>query len=205
MLTLEPRQLDYPVVETFHSIQGEGIWTGVSAFFIRLAGCDVGCWFCDTKISWNLKQHSRPDIQHLVAEAVPAQPTIVVVTGWEPLMHNLFPLTMALRQQWLRVHLETSGTHPLTGTFDWITLSPKQFNPPQTSIYGQINELKVVVAAPGDLIWAEEQAAQISPGIPKLLQPEWSTPGSQRLVIDYVLAHPDWRVSLQSHKYLQVC
>ncbi|PSB22314.1 7-carboxy-7-deazaguanine synthase QueE [filamentous cyanobacterium CCP1] len=193
-----------PIVETFHSVQGEGAWTGTSAFFIRLAGCDVGCPWCDTKESWNVRRHADRSIADLVSEAVQVQPAIVVITGGEPLMHDLTDLTRSLHTAKLRVHLETSGAYPLSGTFDWITVSPKRHKPPQPSIYNHANELKIVVAEALDLEWAEQQAVYVSPDTLKLLQPEWNTPDSTALVFDYVLRHPAWRVSLQTHKFLGV-
>ncbi|MBT9312606.1 7-carboxy-7-deazaguanine synthase QueE [Leptothoe kymatousa TAU-MAC 1615] len=194
----------YPIVETFHSVQGEGVWTGTNAFFIRLAGCDVGCPWCDTKISWSTKPHAPINLGELVHQAQAAQPFMVVITGGEPLMHNLLPLTQSLQQAGLRLHLETSGAHPLSGDFDWISLSPKRFKPPQPEIYAHAHELKVVIANSDDLGWAEAQAAQVPETTVKLLQPEWTSDHSQQLVLDYVKQHPAWRISLQTHKFLGV-
>lgn len=211
-----------PTVETFHSIQGEGIWTGASAFFIRLAGCDVGCCWCDTKHSWPMHSHPQREIASLVEEALAAQPFMVVITGGEPLMHDLTQISLALRQQGLRVHLETSGSSPLTGEFDWITLSPKRFKPPLDAIYSQIHELKIIIRDQADLGWAECAAAKLAAHAsrpsdqtsdrpsdrpaepPKMLQPEWNSQQGQTLVFDYVLLHPEWRVSLQTHKFLGI-
>ncbi|MGF1512657.1 MAG: 7-carboxy-7-deazaguanine synthase QueE [Elainellaceae cyanobacterium] len=192
-----------PVVETFHSVQGEGTWVGVSAFFIRLAGCDVGCPWCDTKASWH-RHHPRQSVPQLVAAAAAAQPKIVVITGGEPLLHDLTDLTQGLKRKGLHVNLETSGAHPLTGIFDWITLSPKRFKPPLTALYPHVNELKVVIAEPQDFEWAESHAAQVPEAAVKLLQPEWNTAKSQSWIVDYVKQHPGWRVSLQTHKFLGV-
>ena len=178
--------------------------TGTNAFFIRLAGCDVGCPWCDTKQSWSTKRQLRRTLEELIVEAQSAQPYMVVMTGGEPLMHNLSALTMGLKAVNLRVHLETSGAHPFSGTFDWVTLSPKRFQPPHPSVYPQAKELKVVVAEDSDLDWAEFQAEQVSPHTVKLLQPEWNTPDSCERVVNYVLHHPEWRVSLQTHKFLNV-
>ncbi len=194
----------YPIVETFHSVQGEGLWTGANAFFIRLAGCDVGCPWCDTKISWSTKHHAQVTVKDLVQQAQAAQPFMVVITGGEPLMHDLAPLTQALKQADLRLHLETSGAHPFSGQFDWVSLSPKRFKPPQADIYARASELKVVIANAEDLNWAAAQAAQVPTATVKLLQPEWSSDQSQQLVFDYVKQHPDWRISLQTHKFLGV-
>ena len=197
--------LDYlPIVETFHSVQGEGAWMGVSAFFIRLAGCDVGCPWCDTKISWNLKKHPEIAIADLVSKAINAAPAIVVITGGEPLMHDLTELTQQLKDQGLRVHLETSGSHPFSGDFDWVTFSPKQFKHPHQSIYARVNELKVVVHDQTDLTWAEQNANKVTPDVLKYLQAEWETASSRDLVMQYVLSHADWRISMQTHKVLGV-
>lgn len=197
-------QCTYPIVETFHSVQGEGIWCGVSAFFIRLGGCDVGCPWCDTKISWNAKRHPQVAIADLMRQVRVAQPAMVVITGGEPLMHDLQPLTTHLNTLNIPLHLETSGSHPLSGHFNWITLSPKPFKPPQPDIYGQVNELKVIIDSPTDLQWAEAEAAKLDPRIPKYLQPQWENPLSQDLIFQYILAHPTWRLGLQTHKFLGV-
>lgn len=205
---IEPNSIDmvcFPVVETFHSLQGEGAWAGVNAFFIRLGGCDVGCPWCDTKESWNRDRHPQRSVAELTQVARAANPTIVVITGGEPTMHDLKPLTWALHSAGLRVHLETSGAHPLSGDFDWITLSPKQFKTPVASIYDQISELKIVVSKTIDFTWAEQQAAQTPPETLQYLQPEWNTHlSSQALIFEYILQHPQWRMSLQTHKFLQV-
>jgi 7-carboxy-7-deazaguanine synthase len=194
----------YPIVETFHSIQGEGAWMGTSAFFMRLALCDVGCPWCDTKISWSDKHHPRQTISALVAMAIAASPQFVVITGGEPLMHDLQPLTTALHQAGLRIHLETSGAHPLSGEFDWVTLSPKQFKPPLADVYAVANELKVVIMQAADFAWAEQQATLVNQQCNRYLQPEWNSIASQDLIFQYILAHPEWRMSLQTHKLLGV-
>ncbi|OKH10771.1 7-carboxy-7-deazaguanine synthase QueE [[Limnothrix rosea] IAM M-220] len=194
----------YPIVETFHSLQGEGQWFGVSAFFIRLAGCDVGCPWCDTKISWNPKRHPPVAIAALVKQVREAKPRIIVVTGGEPLMHDLQPLTDALKPLDIPLHLETSGSHALSGQFDWITLSPKTFKPPLPDIYAHVDELKVVIDNKTDLDWAEAEANKINPTAPKYLQPQWENPASQDLIFQYILQHPDWRLGLQTHKFLGV-
>ena len=197
------KTIAYPVVETFHSVQGEGYWTGVNAFFIRLGGCDVHCPWCDTKHSWN-PSHPQQSPAELATAAKAVNPAIVIITGGEPLMHDLFPLTTALKNEGLQVHLETSGAHPFTGNFDWITFSPKQFKAPHHSIYSQVSELKVVVTNKYDLKWAEQQAALIPKTSLCYLQPEWNSPQSKDLIFNYVLQHPKWRISLQTHKLLQI-
>jgi 7-carboxy-7-deazaguanine synthase len=193
-----------PVVETFHSVQGEGAWTGTNAFFIRLAGCDVGCPWCDTKHSWSAHRHPHRNVADLIAEAKVVNPAIVVITGGEPLMHNLSYLSSGLQAAGLRVHLETSGAHPFSGSFDWVTFSPKPSKPPHDSIYPQVSELKVVVAHPPDLKWAEHHAARIPTHAVKLLQPEWGTPDSYSLIFEYVIRHPEWKISLQTHKFTHI-
>ena len=194
----------YPIVETFHSVQGEGYWTGVNAFFIRLGGCDVHCPWCDTKHSWNPKIHPQQSTEELTQIAKSHSPAIVIITGGEPLMHDLFPLTTALKNARMQVHLETSGAHPFSGNFDWVTFSPKQFKAPHNSIYDRASELKVVITKQYDLKWAEQQAALVAPSTLRYLQPEWSSPDSKNIIFDYVLSHPKWRISLQTHKLLQI-
>lgn len=203
-LNLDLNQQVFPIVETFHSIQGEGAWCGTNAFFIRLAGCDVGCPWCDTKISWSPKSHPRRSIERLVQAAMIANPTFVVITGGEPLMHDLTGLTQALKIAGLRIHLETSGSHPFTGEFDWVTLSPKPFKPPLDEIYHRADELKMVVGDVADFAWAEDQSAKTCDRAVRYLQPEWTRGEAQALIFDYVLGHPKWRMSLQTHKLLGV-
>ena len=204
LLPTKGQQDTLPIVEQFHSVQGEGAWTGSNAFFIRLAGCDVGCPWCDTKQSWNARRHPHQSIANLVTEATTANPAFVVITGGEPLMHDLTLLTQQLQTAGLRVHLETSGAHPFSGTFDWITLSPKRFKPTHESIYPYVNELKVVITTIDDLEWAESHADRVPSQTVKYLQPEWNSPDSQQLIFNYVLQHPTWRISLQTHKLLGV-
>lgn len=204
MKTVDIYNFTYPVVETFHSIQGEGAWTGVSAYFIRLGGCDVYCPWCDQKESWNAKRYPNYSAEYIAQKAQSVNPAIVVITGGEPLLHDLNPLTQQLRDNGLRVHLETSGAHPFGGVFDWVTFSPKPYKPPHKSIYAHVNELKVIIADENDLRWAEGQAKSVPSEAIKYLQPEWNTPHSQALIFDYVIRHPQWRVSLQTHKFLGV-
>ena len=198
------KTITYPIVETFHSLQGEGYWAGVSAFFIRLGGCDVHCPWCDTKHSWNAKRHPQQSVEELATAAKTVNPAIVVITGGEPLMHDLLPLTTALKDAGLQLHLETSGAHPLTGNFDWITFSPKQFKAPHQSIYDRTSELKVVITNEYDLKWAEQQAALIPASALRYLQPEWNSSESKNLIFEYILQHPQWRISLQTHKLLRI-
>jgi organic radical activating enzyme len=203
-MIVDTKTLTYPIVETFHSIQGEGSWSGVNAFFIRLGGCDVYCTWCDQKESWNAKRYPQYALADLIAQARSCQPAIVIITGGEPLMHDLTPLSGELRRAGLRVHLETSGAHPFSGEFDWVTFSPKRFKSPHPSIYDRASELKIVVVNVEDLEWAEAQASLVKDATLKYLQPEWNTPASQELIFNYVLQHPEWRISLQTHKFLAI-
>jgi organic radical activating enzyme len=196
--------ITYPVVETFHSLQGEGRWAGSNAFFIRLGGCDVHCPWCDQKETWRADRYPQLAAADLARLAADHQPAMVVITGGEPLLHDLQPLTRALAPYRLRRHLETSGAYPLTGEFEWITLSPKPYKPPHPSLYPQAQELKIIISQPQDFLWAEAQAAQASADTLKYLQPEWDSPEGQTLIFDYILAHPQWQLSLQTHKYLGV-
>lgn len=192
-------------MEHFYTLQGEGVYQGKAAYFIRLGGCDVGCVWCDVKDSWDGGKHPLWRIEDLVAE-VKATPTeIVVITGGEPLMHDLTELTAALKQAGMRTHMETSGSSPLSGTWDWITLSPKKFKAPLPEVLPHASELKVVVYNKSDFAWAEQWAAQVSPQCKLYLQPEWSKADAVTpLIIDYIKAHPQWQLSLQIHKYINV-
>ncbi len=194
----------YPVMEHFYTIQGEGVHTGKSAYFIRTGGCDVKCWWCDVKDSWDEEIHPRLKVSELVDAVNNSKPAFVVITGGEPLLHNLNALTQALHEHGHKVHIETSGSSPLTGTLDWVTLSPKRFKPPTEEIYSYVNELKVVVLTKKDLKWAEEHAAKCPQDTVLLLQPEWDTPTSMGLIVEYVKANPQWGISLQTHKFLNI-
>lgn len=195
----------YPVMEHFYTIQGEGYHQGRAAYFVRLGGCDVGCVWCDVKESWDGSKFPKLSAEEITAiiKQTPAQ--LVVITGGEPLMHQLDALTAALKQAGLETNIETSGSHPLSGTWDWICLSPKKFKAPLPAIVPQAQELKVVIFHPSDFEWAERYAAQTGPACKLYLQPEWDkreimTP----LIIEYVKNNPQWEISLQVHKYLNV-
>jgi len=196
--------VSYPIVETFHSIQGEGFWSGTSAFFIRLAGCDVHCSWCDQKETWPLDKYPVMDIKDLVAQSLLANSPMVVITGGEPLLHNLAPLTESLKKEGLSLHLETSGSHPFSGDFDWVTCSPKTFKIPDQSIYSRADELKIIVASQQDLQWAQEISAKFDNNILKYLQPEWNNPKLTPVILNYIRDNPQWRLSLQMHKFLNI-
>lgn len=197
--------VSYPVMEHFYTLQGEGFYQGAAAYFVRLGGCDVGCVWCDVKESWDASAHPHMSIQSIVdtIKATPAQ--LVVITGGEPLMHNLAPLTAALKDAGLQTNIETSGSHPLTGEWDWICLSPKKFKAPLPGILSFANELKVVVFNKSDFDWAEKYAAQVSPACKLFLQPEWEKAAAMTpLIVEYIKANPKWELSLQIHKYIHV-
>ena len=193
----------YPVMERFPTLQGEGAWTGHASWFIRLGGCDVGCSWCDVKESWLVEAHPRVDVDTLVQEAVDSGLPRVVVTGGEPAMHDLGPLTAALQDAGLATHLETSGTHPVSGDWDWVTLSPKKFKPCLQEWYNAADELKVVVVNSHDLRWAEEHAEKLVPGTAQFLQPEWDRRDEvMERVLQRIQEAPQWRLSLQTHKFI---
>lgn len=197
-------EYEYPFVEMFHSIQGEGFWSGVNAFFIRLAGCDVFCPWCDQKETWSRAKYPLLTVENIVNNLSNINTKHIIITGGEPLLHNLFPLTNVLKKQGYTTHLETSGSHPFTGDFDWVTFSPKPYKKTDESIYNNVGELKVIIDNDNDFIFAELEANKISKNIPKYLQPQWENPLSQELIFNYILHHPQWRLSLQTHKFLGV-
>ena len=205
--------LSLPVMEHFYTIQGEGYHQGRAAYFIRLGGCDVGCIWGDVKESWDMESHQKMSVIEL-ADAVlhnsspfggGREGALVVITGGEPLMHNLDKLTAALHSKGFETNIETSGAHPLSGSWNWICLSPKKFKAPLPVIIPLANELKIVIFNKSDFEWAEHYAALVTPGCKLYLQPEWDkaslvTP----MIIDYILHNPKWELSLQIHKYINV-
>jgi organic radical activating enzyme len=204
VLTLVDEGLMLPLMEEFYTIQGEGFHTGTAAYFIRVGGCDVGCHWCDVKESWNAERHPPTPIDQIVLNASRYADTIVV-TGGEPLTWDMGPLTHALKGKKLKTHIETSGAYPLTGIWDWICLSPKKNKLPVPPVYQKAHELKVIVFNRHDFVFAEEQAAQVNGDCMLYLQPEWSVRDKMTpLIVDYVMEHPKWKVSLQTHKYLNI-
>ncbi len=194
-----------PLMESFYTIQGEGCNTGKAAYFIRLAGCDVGCVWCDVKESWDANKHKVINVDEIVKEATEYACRMAVVTGGEPAMYNLKVLTTALHQKGFINCIETSGAYPLTGKWDWICVSPKKFKAPLTEVLQQAHELKVIVFNQSDFEWAEKHAANVNENCKLLLQPEYSkfstiTP----LIIEYVKENPQWQISLQTHKILNI-
>lgn len=193
-----------PLMEAFYSLQGEGFYKGTAAYFIRLGGCDVGCHWCDVKESWAAEAHPLVPVDTIVTDAL-AHSKTMIITGGEPLMWNLDLLTEKLRAAGARTHIETSGAHPLSGTFDWICLSPKKIKRPVGDVLQKANELKMVIYNNNDFLFAEEMAAQVSPDCLLYLQPEWSKRNKViPKIVDYVMTHPQWKASLQMHKYLDI-
>jgi organic radical activating enzyme len=194
-----------PVMEEFYTIQGEGFNTGKAAYFIRLGGCDVGCHWCDVKESWNPELHPLTRIEDIILRAASHPAKAVVITGGEPSLYDLGPLCDGLHRAGIRIYIETSGAYPFTGQFDWICVSPKKFKKPGTDWLHPANELKVIVFNQSDLAWAEEHALLIEKNCKRYLQPEWSR--SEKvlpLLIDYVKEHPEWEISLQTHKFMHI-
>ncbi len=193
-----------PLMEEFYTIQGEGYHQGTAAYFIRVGGCDVGCHWCDVKESWNARLHPPTAIEKMVENAANYS-NIAVITGGEPLMYNMAPLTALLRLRGMRTHIETSGAHKLSGSWDWVCLSPKKMKLPTEEVYKVANELKIIVFNKDDFRFAEEQSARVNDNCLLFLQPEWSKREKMiPLIVDYVMQNPKWKVSLQTHKYLNI-
>jgi organic radical activating enzyme len=201
---LVQKGLMLPLMEEFYTIQGEGYHKGTAAYFVRIGGCDVGCHWCDVKESWNAQLHPPTATKKIVENAVKFSNTIVV-TGGEPLTWDMTELTKQLKEKGLQIHIETSGAYKLTGIWDWICLSPKKMKLPTAEVYDKANELKVIVYNKDDLRFAEAQAAKVNKDCILYLQPEWSKRETiVPEIVDYVMQHPKWKVSLQTHKYLNI-
>lgn len=194
-----------PLVEEFYTLQGEGYHTGVAAYFIRLGGCDVGCRWCDAKYTWNAAAHPLTAADLIVERAVSHPARSIVITGGEPLLYPLDYLTGRLHEQGLEIFLETSGSHPWSGEFDWVCLSPKRQMPPLDEAFDRADELKVIIEKPEDLEWAESCAAKVGAKCRLYLQPEWSRFANViEAIVEYAKANPKWKVSIQTHKYMQI-
>jgi organic radical activating enzyme len=192
-------------MESFYTLQGEGFHKGEAAYFIRLAGCDVGCVWCDVKESWDRNLYPEQTIRDIVDKAKEHPARLAVITGGEPTLYDLNPLTVALKKAGFKTHIETSGSSPLTGVWDWVCLSPKKFKPPLPGIFPMASELKIIVFNQSDFAWAEKYAAAVPDACRLYLQPEWDkaaiiTPR----IIDYIKKNPRWRLSLQIHKYVHI-
>lgn len=194
-----------PVMEAFYTLQGEGYHQGKAAYFIRLGGCDVGCVWCDVKESWDAASHPEKQIEDLVSEALCFDGRLAVITGGEPLMHDCTLLTSQLHAAGFQTNIETSGSHPLSGQWDWICLSPKKFKPPLPEVIGHADELKVIIYHKSDFAWAEKYAALVSPECKLYLQPEWERSATMvPQIVEYIKEHPHWALSLQIHKFINV-
>ncbi|MCM5661570.1 7-carboxy-7-deazaguanine synthase QueE [Galbibacter mesophilus] len=193
-----------PLMEEFYTIQGEGFHKGTAAYFIRIGGCDVGCHWCDVKESWNAETHPPTEVSQIVENAAKYSHTIVI-TGGEPLTWDMSFITSELKKKGLKTHIETSGAYKLTGEWDWICLSPKKLKLPTEEVYKKAHELKVIVYNQHDFVFAEEQAAKVNGDCILYLQPEWSKRDKVvPEIVDYVMKNPKWKVSLQTHKYLNI-
>lgn len=204
-MTIDIMTVALPVMEQFYTLQGEGYHQGRAAYFIRLGGCDVGCFWCDVKDSWDATKHPLQTVGSLVNAVKQTKAEIVVITGGEPLMHNLDALTAALTSVGLKTHIETSGSSPLSGSWHWVCLSPKKFKAPLPEVLPTANELKVIIYNKADFAWGESFAAQVAPTCKLYLQPEWGKAAEiTPLIIEYIKANPQWELSLQIHKYINV-
>ncbi|MCP9769791.1 7-carboxy-7-deazaguanine synthase QueE [Lacihabitans sp. LS3-19] len=192
-------------MEAFYTIQGEGFHSGKAAYFIRLGGCDVGCVWCDVKESWDSEVHPKNTIEEIVNSAKNNPADLIVITGGEPLMYNLDNLTKALKNNNLKTNVETSGAHPLSGDWDWICFSPKKFKEPLPEFYASANELKVIVFNKSDFAFAEKHAKKVNKDCILYLQPEWDKRDQMMpLIVDFIKENPKWRISIQTHKYLDI-
>ena len=192
-------------MESFYTLQGEGAHTGKAAYFIRLGGCDVGCHWCDVKESWDVNAHPQYTIDELIDGALQYPGRMAVITGGEPLMHDLTGLTRALQNAGFQTNIETSGVYPVTGSWDWICFSPKKFKEPNPDIFSKANELKAIIYNKSDFAFAESFVASLQPHCKLFLQPEWSRSNEMLpLIVEYVKQHPQWQVSLQTHKFMDI-
>lgn len=198
-------QLTYPLMEDFYTIQGEGYNTGKAAYFLRLGGCDVGCVWCDVKVSWDAAAHPQVTIEEMVRRVESVKAESIVITGGEPAMYDLQPLTHALHEKFLSCWIETSGAYPITGEWEWICVSPKKFKAPLAESLQRADELKVIIYNVSDFEWAEKHASEVSVDCILYLQPEYSVFNKMMpLIVDYVKSHPQWRISIQTHKVMQI-
>jgi len=194
-----------PIMEEFYSLQGEGYHTGKAAYFLRLGGCNVGCFFCDIKESWDASKHQLTVTDEVIERIIANPSRAVVVTGGEPMLYDLSYFCHRLREASVSLYLETSGSEPISGEWDWICLSPKKNHPPKQEALSKANELKVIIFDDSDFLWAEENAGKVKKECILILQPEWSNASNMmQKIVNYVFVHPQWRVMLQSHKYMHI-
>ena len=197
--------LKLPIMEEFYTIQGEGANTGQPAYFIRVGGCDVGCHWCDVKESWDASIHPLVEVDVVVKNALQHPAMTVIVTGGEPTIYNLSYLTAQLKKKGVKTFIETSGAYPLTGDWDWVCLSPKKTSPPLPEIIQKASELKIIVHNNDDIKWAEKNTENVNKNCKLYLQPEWSKRNEiMPVIVEYVMQHPKWNISLQTHKYMGI-
>lgn len=202
---VHPESIPYPVMEHFYTIQGEGYYQGSAAYFIRLGGCDVGCVWCDVKESWPMDGHPVLSVSEMADQVVASGAPMAVITGGEPLMHDCGPLTAVLQQKGIKTNIETSGAHPLSGKWDWICLSPKKFKTALPEVMEHADELKIIIYNRSDFEWAAQYAAQVPSTCRLFLQPEWGRSEQMLpLIIDFVKQHPQWYISMQLHKFMNI-
>lgn len=194
-----------PIVEDFYTIQGEGFHMGKPAYFVRVGGCDIGCSWCDTKFSWNPSLHPLIKVDKIIARILQQDAIVAVITGGEPLIYPMGYFTGQLHRHNVKAYIETSGAYKLSGTWDWICLSPKRNAPPKDSIIKLANELKVIIQEEKDIEWAEENASRVNASCLLFLQPEWSSHSTiTPVIVDYIKSNKRWRISLQAHKFMKI-
>ncbi len=194
-----------PLIDEFYTVQGEGFHTGKAAYFLRLGGCDIGCSWCDTKISWKADTHQLADVEEIVKKVAATPAKSIVVTGGEPTTYDLNFLCSEIKKYQIKTFIETSGAYHLTGIWDWICLSPKKQSPPQPEIFSMAHELKVIIYQDSDFEWAEENAQKVNPNCMLFLQPEWSKRIEMtEKIVEYVKNNPQWNISIQAHKFMKI-
>ncbi|MDR2908008.1 MAG: 7-carboxy-7-deazaguanine synthase QueE [Bacteroidales bacterium] len=197
----------YPIQEHFYSLQGEGANAGKAAYFLRLSGCHVRCSFCDSMEAWDETPKQRVTPFKMAGWVSSTRAENIVITGGEPLLHDLDTLCKALRSYIPNVYLwlETSGTNRFSGDFDWVCLSPKKHYLPLAENYAKADELKVIIEHPNDFAFAEKEALKVNSDCQLFLQTEWSKRHFiSTMITDYILENPKWQLSVQVHKYLEI-
>lgn len=194
-----------PLIDEFYTVQGEGFQSGKAAYFIRIGGCDIGCQWCDTKISWNVDIHKLESTDRIIENAYNSEAKSIVVTGGEPLSYDLNYLSKKAKEKGLKTFIETSGAYPATGEWDWICVSPKKQKPPLKELYDMADELKVIIFKDKDFEWAEEASKNVNEECKLFLQPEWSNRREMTpKIVEYIKKDPKWNLSVQMHKYLEI-
>ena len=196
---------NFPIMEEFLTIQGEGFYSGRPAYFIRLGGCDVGCVWCDVKESWDAKNHPLNSTEEIIDRVKNIDSDFIVLTGGEPAMYDLSEICKGLKALNKTVAIETSGAYPLKGSVDWYTFSPKKFKKPILEAYKKADELKVVIYHRSDFRWAQKHAENVNNECLLYMQPEWSKKDELiDEIISFVKRNKGWRISLQTHKFMNI-